>query len=92
MFFIDVLKFLFYKIVLRQDLNWVLVFKYWERRYKNNYPIIIDKIAYGITSKGNKVVLIQKELADLLRAAQENPTRENYLCLKKRIIKNGFIR
>ncbi|MEK7634440.1 MAG: hypothetical protein AAB396_00940 [Patescibacteria group bacterium] len=88
MFFIDALKFMFYKIILSQDLNWILVFKSWERRYKNNYPLIIDKIAYGITSKGKKVVLIQKELADLLRVAQENPTRENYLRLKKWIIKN----
>ena len=87
MFFIDALKFMFYKIILSQDLNWILVFKSWERRYKNNYPLIIDKIAYGITSKGKKVVLIQKELADLLRVAQENPTRENYLRLKNGLLK-----
>ena len=88
MFFINALKFWFYKIILGQDLNWILVFKVWEKRYKNNYPLIIDKIAYGITSKGERIALVPKDLANLLKAAQENPTKENYFCLKKWIIKN----
>ena len=68
--------------------NMQMVFGVWEQRYKNNYPILIDKIAFDITKGGKNVALLLKIIADALEEAQKNPTQKNWKRLKKVLLEN----
>ena len=65
-----------------------MAFELWERRYKNSYPFLIEKIAYTIGKGGKEVVLIPKVIAEVLEEAQINPIKENWEKLKKVLLKN----
>ena len=68
--------------------NMQMAFGLWERRYKNNYPLLIEKIAHTIGKGGKRVVLILEVIADALEKAQINPTKENWEKLKKVLLEN----
>ncbi len=63
-----------------------LMFKMMDATHKEDYPAKIDRVAYNF-GRGD-IVLIAVEIAEALNAAQQNPSRETWLRLKKVLLEN----
>jgi len=66
--------------------NMEMIFSYLEIHHRSDYPSMIERVAYNF-GRG-KVVVIPEIIAETLKEAQRNPTKETWEKLKKILLEN----